>query len=139
MAYGGHVSTSSYIRAQMAREVIHAAYADLFARTRAHVLLTPALGCEAFGHDRTRPEQIGAVPIEPPWEDWCPFLYDANLAGLPACTLPMGRGDDGLPVALQLQGPRGSDGPVLAVAEALERSLNLDFGLADPSAADPVN
>jgi amidase len=138
MAYGGHVSTSHYIGAQMAREAIHAAYADLFARTGAHVLLTPALGCEAFGHDRTRPEQIGGVPIEPPWEDWCPFLYDANLGGLPACALPMGRGDDGLPVALQLQGPRGSDGTVLAVAEALERFLDLDLGLADPSAADPV-
>ena len=138
MAYGGHVATSSYVHAQMVRETIHAAYADLFARTAADVLVTPALGCEAFGHGRTRPERIGGVAVEPPWEDWCPFLYDANLAGLPACALPMGRGDDGLPVALQLQGPRGSDGTVLAVAEAIERCLDLDIGLADPAAADLV-
>ena len=138
MAYGGHVSTSRYIHAQMMREAIHAAYADLFARTGAQVLITPALGCEAFEHDRTRPEEIGGVPVEPPWEDWCPFLYDANLAGLPACALPMGRGDRGLPVGLQLQGPRTSDGAVLAVAEALERCLTVDFGVADPVAANPV-
>ena len=40
--------------------------------------------------------------------DWGPFLYDANLAGMPACALPMGLGDDGLPVSLQVTGPRCS-------------------------------
>ncbi|MGA2929540.1 MAG: amidase family protein, partial [Solirubrobacteraceae bacterium] len=117
---------------------IHGAYADLFSRTRADVLITPALGCEAFRHNQPRPETIGGKPVELPWDDWCPFLYDANLAGLPACVLPIGRGDDGLPVALQLQGPRGADGTVLAIAEALERCLDLDAGLADPAAADLV-
>jgi aspartyl-tRNA(Asn)/glutamyl-tRNA(Gln) amidotransferase subunit A len=136
MAYGGHVPASHYIHAQMEREKIHAAYAELFERTETHVLLTPALGCEAFAHGLTRPEEIGGVEIEPPWEDWCPFLYDANLAGLPACALPIGHGDDGLPVALQLLGPRGADGAVLAAAEAVERLLALDIGLAEPAGAE---
>jgi Asp-tRNA(Asn)/Glu-tRNA(Gln) amidotransferase A subunit family amidase len=61
------------------------------------------------------------VAIEPPWLDWAGFLYDGNLCGLPACALPMGLGDDGLPVSLQVLGLRGGDGTVLACAEAIER------------------
>ena len=66
------------------------------------------------------------MPIEPPWHDWCGFLYDANLAGLPACAVPVGLGDDGLPVSVQLLGLRGHDGAVLAAAEAVERLVAFD-------------
>jgi Asp-tRNA(Asn)/Glu-tRNA(Gln) amidotransferase A subunit family amidase len=85
------------------------------------VLLTPALGCEAFEHGATHPHEIGGTPIDPPWLDWCGFLYDANLAGLPACAVPVGLGDDRLPVSVQVLGMRGHDGAVLAVAETVER------------------
>jgi amidase len=111
-----------YITAQMTRERIHRAYADLFERTGASVLLTPAVGCEAFAHGSTRPAEIGGEPVEPPWEDWCGLLYDANLAGLPACAVPIGLGDNGLPVALQVIGPRGADGAVIAAAATVERA-----------------
>ncbi|NJD29652.1 MAG: amidase [Chloroflexi bacterium] len=45
-----------------------------------------------------------------------------NLAGVPAVTLPSGLSREGLPVALQLLGPRGSDGLLLAVGAAYQRS-----------------
>jgi Asp-tRNA(Asn)/Glu-tRNA(Gln) amidotransferase A subunit family amidase len=134
MAYGGCVFTRRYIHARMRREAINTACRELFARTGALVLVAPALGGEAFGHDRTRPEEMGGVPVEPLWEGWCPFLYDANLGGLRACVLRRGRGDEAVSVAPQVQGPGGCDGVVLAVAEALQRCLDLDFGLSDPAA-----
>ena len=130
MAYGGLVTREQYVSAQMAREPIHRAYVDLFERSGASVLLTPTLGLEAFAHGSAHPEQIGGIPIEPPWLDWCGLLYDANLAGLPACAVPIGLGDDGLPVSLQVLGPRGSDGAVLAAAEAIERLV--DFSARPP-------
>ncbi|HEX5040912.1 MAG TPA: amidase [Candidatus Limnocylindria bacterium] len=44
-----------------------------------------------------------------------------NLAGVPGVSIPCGLSDDGMPVALQLIGPRGSDGLLLAVASAFQR------------------
>ncbi len=132
MAYGGHVTREQYVSAQMARDPIHRAYVDLFERSSASVLLTPTLGLEAFAHGSAHPEQIGGMPIEPPWLDWCGLLYDANLAGLPACAVPIGLGDDGLPVSVQVLGPRGSDGAVLAAAEALERLADFSARPTEP-------
>ncbi len=120
---GSQVTIEQYVRAQFAREPIHRAYADLFARTGATALLTPALGCEAFPHGQRFPDSIGGTTIGPPDLDWAPFLYDANLAGLPACAVPMGVGDDGLPVSLQVLGARCDDGRVLAAAQAIEQVI----------------
>ena len=59
-----------------------------------------------------------------PDHDWGSFLYDANLAGLPACALPMGVGDEGLPLSLQIIGARGADGAVLAAAQHIEERIH---------------
>jgi Asp-tRNA(Asn)/Glu-tRNA(Gln) amidotransferase A subunit family amidase len=123
IAAGAQVGADEYVRAQFARESIHRAYTDLFARTGASVLVTPTLGCVAFPHGQRHPAAIGGVPVELPDLDWAPLLYDANLAGLPACAVPMGLGADGLPVSLQVLGPRCSDGRVLAAAQTIERVL----------------
>jgi Asp-tRNA(Asn)/Glu-tRNA(Gln) amidotransferase A subunit family amidase len=138
---GSQVTTEQYVRAQFAREQIFRAYVDMFDRTGATVMLTPALGCEAFPHGRRHPETIGGLPVAPDL-DWAPFLYDANLAGLPACALPMGLGDDGLPVSLQVLGRRCLDGHVLAAAQTIERLIGFDarpaplLGLAPSRRAD---
>jgi Asp-tRNA(Asn)/Glu-tRNA(Gln) amidotransferase A subunit family amidase len=120
LTFGDHVTAGEYILAQFDRERIHRSYADLFHRTGAHVLLTPTLGCEAFGHGKRHPDAIGGAPIHRPWLDWVPFLYDANLAGLPACAVPAGFGDDGLPVSIQVVGKRWDDGLTLNAAEVIE-------------------
>jgi Asp-tRNA(Asn)/Glu-tRNA(Gln) amidotransferase A subunit family amidase len=134
LEFGDAVTSDQYVRAQAARDGIHQAYADMFARTGAEVLLTPALGCEAFPHGSTHPAAIGGVEIVPPWLDWAGFLYDANLAGLPALALPIGFGDAHLPVSMQLLGPRMSDGRVLAIAEAVERLLGRMPAPPEPAA-----
>jgi Asp-tRNA(Asn)/Glu-tRNA(Gln) amidotransferase A subunit family amidase len=123
LAFGERISTQAYTQAQFERERIHRAYADMFTRTGADALLTPTLGCEAFPQDRRYPEAIGGVPIEPPWLDWSGFLYDGNLAGLPACAIPAGIGDDGLPVSVQVVGERWQDHVVLGAAETIESVL----------------
>ncbi len=52
-----------------------------------------------------------------------PWTVLANLCGLPACSVPVGLDEDGLPVGLQVVGPAGADGRVLDVAEQLQVPL----------------
>jgi aspartyl-tRNA(Asn)/glutamyl-tRNA(Gln) amidotransferase subunit A len=80
------------------------------------LLLTPTLPLGAFaaGHD---------VPPGGPyrdWPDWTPFTYPFNVTQQPAATVPCGFTRDGLPVGLQIVGPRHADGRVLRAAAAYE-------------------
>lgn len=109
--------------AQAHRVMIHDAYVELFKSRNANVLVTPTLGCEAFHHSQTFPQQIQDTPITYPWLDWAGFLYDANLAGMPACSIPMGLGNEGLPLSLQVSGLPGDDLLVLQAAEQIEKLL----------------
>jgi aspartyl-tRNA(Asn)/glutamyl-tRNA(Gln) amidotransferase subunit A len=58
------------------------------------------------------------------------FTIPANLAGVPAVSVPCGFDDDGLPVGLQLTGPVLAEATVLRAASALEADLGL--GLRPP-------
>lgn len=52
-----------------------------------------------------------------------PLACLQDLLGLPACAFPAGTDDEGMPIGLQLTGPRGTDHLVLsAVATAVQRS-----------------
>ena len=57
----------------------------------------------------------------------------ANLTGVPGVSVPVGL-DGGLPAALQLLGPWGSDAALLDAAEALERATEREFVELRPAA-----
>ena len=59
--------------------------------------------------------------MDPFFDDWCALALPANLAGMPATSVPGGTGHDGLPVGLQVMGPRWADARTLRVAAAYER------------------
>lgn len=58
---------------------------------------------------------------DPAPENQADFTAWANFAGLPAAAVYCGLSPEGLPLSLQVIGPRGGDARVLDVAEALER------------------
>ncbi|MBB1152972.1 MULTISPECIES: amidase [Amycolatopsis] len=84
--------------------------------TRYDVLLTPTVPIPPFeaGHDV--PPGSGMTE----WPEWTPFTYPFNMTQQPAISVPAGRTESGLPVGLQIVGPRHSDDLVLAVAKLLE-------------------
>ncbi len=125
LAFGEQVTAERYVRAQFERERIHARYTDLFAETGATALFTPTVGCVAFDNALPYPPRIGGTEIDEVWRDWAPLLYDANLTGMPACTVPIGADATGLPIGGQLLGPRLSDRRLLRLAATLSRVLTL--------------
>ena len=80
------------------------------------LLLTPTLPLAAF-----EAGQEVADPLKQKrWTDWAPFSYPFNLTQQPAATVPCGLTSEGLPVGLQIVGPRYSDALVLRAARAFE-------------------
>jgi amidase len=86
-------------------------------------LLTPALA--------QRPVKLGEIHGRgpDPWGNYrrsgyfTPYTAIVNVTGLPAISLPLYVGDDGLPTAVQLIGRPAAEGPLLALAAQLERAL----------------
>jgi aspartyl-tRNA(Asn)/glutamyl-tRNA(Gln) amidotransferase subunit A len=80
------------------------------------LLLTPTLPIAAFEAGREVPAGSG----DPRWPGWTPFTYPFNLTQQPAVTVPCGTTEAGLPVGLQVVGPRHADALVLRAAHAYE-------------------
>jgi aspartyl-tRNA(Asn)/glutamyl-tRNA(Gln) amidotransferase subunit A len=55
------------------------------------------------------------------------FQIPWTFAGLPAISLPIGLGERGMPLAVQLAGPRGADERLLEVARWCERALDVSL------------
>jgi len=83
---------------------------------RFDLLLTPTLPIPAF----TAGEPVADAVNQERWADWTPFTYPFNLTGQPACSVPCGLTSEGLPVGLQIVGPRHADPLVMRAAAAFE-------------------
>jgi len=80
------------------------------------VLVTPTLPIPAFPAGREAPNGSAS----PRWTGWTPFSYPFNLTQQPAASIPCGFTADGLPVGLQVVGPRHADARVLRVCKAYQ-------------------
>ncbi|MBR0402943.1 Asp-tRNA(Asn)/Glu-tRNA(Gln) amidotransferase subunit GatA [Candidatus Saccharibacteria bacterium] len=100
-----------YLKAQKARTLIIKEYEDAF--KKCDFILTPVAPNPAFKLG----EKVGD-PVAMYLEDV--MSVPINLAGLPGLTIPAGQTDSGLPIGLQLIGPRRSDKSLLNFAKELE-------------------
>jgi aspartyl-tRNA(Asn)/glutamyl-tRNA(Gln) amidotransferase subunit A len=55
------------------------------------------------------------------WTSWTPFTYPFNMTQQPAASVPCGWTSTGLPIGLQVVGPRHADDRVLAACAAYEQ------------------
>jgi amidase len=91
-----------------------------FADHNVDMLLTPALAtspppAEEYHTKSWAANMLASIRFAPYTGPW-------NVAGFPAMVVPMGVRPDGLPVAVQLVGPPGSELRLLAVAGQLEEA-----------------
>ncbi|UMP06241.1 amidase [Amycolatopsis sp. EV170708-02-1] len=111
---GKTFSASDYLGANAERAALGILMGEF--HTRYDVLITPTLPIPAFEAGHEVPPGSGLSG----WPDWTPFTYPFNMTQQPAISVPAGRTSGGLPVGLQIVGPRHSDDLVLAVAKLLE-------------------
>jgi aspartyl-tRNA(Asn)/glutamyl-tRNA(Gln) amidotransferase subunit A len=105
-----------YRKAQQVRALIARDFAHVFA-SGVHLLFTPTTPTPAF--------ELGAK--SDPYDMYLSdiFTCTANLVGLPAMSLPIGR-VDGLPVGGQLIAPHFDEREMFVAAYALERALGAE-------------
>lgn len=111
---GAGITARQYLDAQYAREQYAIGWANFF--DDVDVLLTPAMPVTAFELGRLAPATVGGKPVPESFDAWCALALPANLAGLPAASVPIGDGRDGLPVGLQILSARWRDATVLRTA-----------------------
>jgi aspartyl-tRNA(Asn)/glutamyl-tRNA(Gln) amidotransferase subunit A len=116
VAEGNELTALDYLAATQVR-------VDLGARMgrfheRYDVLVTPTLPIPAFEAGAEVPAGSGLRR----WTGWTPFTYPFNLTQQPGLSVPCGLTAAGLPVGLQIVGPRHADALVLRVGHAYERA-----------------
>ena len=84
---------------------------------RYNLLLTPTVPITPF----VAGEEVPIGWHSPRWTSWTPFTYPFNMTQQPAASVPCGWSSTGLPIGLQVVGPRYADDRVLAACAAYER------------------
>jgi aspartyl-tRNA(Asn)/glutamyl-tRNA(Gln) amidotransferase subunit A len=101
-----------YTKAQQSRRLISEAYAKVFGTYHAFAL--PTTPTTAFRRGEVKD------PVSMWLSDY--FTVSANIAGIPALSLPFGTDSNGLPIGMQLQGPMLSDERIMKFAATLASS-----------------
>ena len=83
------------------------------------VVLAPILtdSPPPIGYIREDPET--AIQRAVDWMHWCPTV---NVSGMPAIALPVATGSDGMPIGVQLIGPRWSEEMLISLGAEIERA-----------------
>jgi aspartyl-tRNA(Asn)/glutamyl-tRNA(Gln) amidotransferase subunit A len=102
-----------YLKAQQVRNLIARDFAAAFEQV--DCILTPTAPSAAFAIGDKSDDPVAMYLNDV-------FTVPANLAGLPALSLPAGLSADGLPLGLQVIGRAFEEGTVLRVGEVLEKA-----------------
>ena len=114
---GSKMELNSYLDANLERLMIIEQMKKLFATYDVLVMPTMALTAFDAGHNVPQDSTNG------PWLDWTPLTFLANIAGLPAASLPCGLTRAGMPAGIQIIAGSMKDKLVLQAAHALEREI----------------
>jgi aspartyl-tRNA(Asn)/glutamyl-tRNA(Gln) amidotransferase subunit A len=104
------------VNAAQARRFAYAADVGHWFAEGWDLLVTPSASVAAFPHGRQVPDHWPHHAWD--WLTWAEFSYPFNLSHSPAVSLPCGLTPAGLPVGLQIVGPRFADSLVMRAAAA---------------------
>jgi amidase len=90
------------------------------------VFLSPVAFTAAFEHDHSEPHEkrkIATVNGPRDYDDMFRWIAPATLTGCPATIAPVGRGESGLPIGLEIMGPYWEDATPIIFAKLLAQVL----------------
>jgi aspartyl-tRNA(Asn)/glutamyl-tRNA(Gln) amidotransferase subunit A len=87
------------------------------------LLVCPTIPGPPFAAEDDLPPEQAERDSPVAWARWTPFTPPFNLSGHPAASVPVGFTPEGLPVGLQVVGPRFADARVLQFCAAVEALL----------------
>lgn len=119
----GQVSEEAYTAAMKIREDLRRVFRDFFSAHDLDAIVFPTTPLPA------RPIENSMQTVElngaqvPTFATYIHNTEPGSIAALPGISLPVGLTAEGLPVAIELDGPENSDRQLLAIAAILERIL----------------
>jgi aspartyl-tRNA(Asn)/glutamyl-tRNA(Gln) amidotransferase subunit A len=118
LAQAATADTGAYVEDRFALERVRRTVNDVFAEV--DLLITPTTPVPPI----TIEEASNMTQPPPPGEVWLRNTRPFNAYGLPTISIPCGFTNAGLPIGLQIAGPRFGEGRVLAFANAFEQSTD---------------
>ncbi|MEI4473041.1 amidase [Frigidibacter sp. MR17.24] len=107
--------------ASLTRSRHYARMASLFETVDA--IAMPSAQVWPFPVEMRHPAEIAGRSMDT-YHRWMEVVVPVSLAGLPALSVPVGFGPQGLPMGMQIAGPHGGDLGVLQIGEAWHRATD---------------
>jgi aspartyl-tRNA(Asn)/glutamyl-tRNA(Gln) amidotransferase subunit A len=117
LAQAANADTSAYVADRFALERVRRTINDVF--TEVDLLITPTTPVPPITI-----EEASNMSPNPAGEIWLRNTRPFNAYGLPTISIPCGFTKAGLPIGLQIAGPRFGEGRVLAFAHAFEQATD---------------
>ncbi len=117
LAQAATADTSAYVTDRFALERVRRTVNDVFAKV--DLLITPTTPVPPITI-----EEASHMSPSPAGEVWLRNTRPFNAYGLPTISIPCGFTSAGLPIGLQIAGPRFGEGRVLAFAHAFEQATD---------------
>jgi len=118
---GMGLSAAAVHEASVIRSRWYARAARLFQSYDA--LILPSAQVWPFPADWRWPERIAGRGMDT-YHRWMEIVVPVSLAGLPCLNVPAGFGEAGLPMGMQIFGPTGADGKILALGQAYHEATD---------------
>jgi aspartyl-tRNA(Asn)/glutamyl-tRNA(Gln) amidotransferase subunit A len=121
---GEKLSATDVMQAMMDRAALYETMRRY--HERFDLLLTPTMPTTAIeaGVEVPRDGSFGDQ-----WFNWSPYTWPFNVTGQPGASVPVGLASDGLPIGLQIIGPKGREDLVLRASMGVE--MLADFPLLE--------
>ena len=113
-------SLADVAAAHLKQTLLYRRYLELFEEV--DILICPASSVSPFPHEDWYPKRINGE-VMPTYMRWLALSYGLTMALPSVCCIPCGLDHRGMPMGIQVAGPKGSDALVLQVAKSLEAVL----------------